>query len=143
MLFRSKEPRIYNRLIRRVQIRTDAGLRYANALFDTGANIFMLDTKTANKLLVFASGRGGAKISRPAPHRMRGRGMKFRPRPAPEHPGPRTGNGAGNNPPGPGRCTATGPRSFFQGPAFIPGPRPSSGAPSGAPLLRCTATWPR
>ena len=45
-----KEPRIYNRLIRRVQIRTDAGLRYANALFDTGANIFMLDTKTANKL---------------------------------------------------------------------------------------------
>ena len=46
----SKEPRIYNSLIRRVQIRTDAGLRYANALFDTGANIFMLDSKIANKL---------------------------------------------------------------------------------------------
>ena len=45
-----KEPRIYNRLIRRIQIRTDAGLRYANTLFDTSANIFMLDTKTANKL---------------------------------------------------------------------------------------------
>ena len=46
----AKEPRIYNRIIRRVQIRTDAGLRYANALFDTGANIFMLDSKIANKL---------------------------------------------------------------------------------------------
>ena len=46
----AKEPRIYHRLIRRVQIRTDAGLRYANALFDTGANIFMLDSKIANKL---------------------------------------------------------------------------------------------
>ena len=46
----SKEPRIYNCPIRGVQIRTDAGLRYANALFDTGANIFMLDSKIANKL---------------------------------------------------------------------------------------------
>ena len=46
----AKEPRIYNRLIRRVQIWIDAGLRYANALFDTGANIFMLDSKIANKL---------------------------------------------------------------------------------------------
>ena len=46
----SKEPTIYNHLLRLVQIRTDAGLRYANALFDTGANIFMLDSKTGNKL---------------------------------------------------------------------------------------------
>ena len=49
-LRKTKEPRLYNRLIRRVQIRTDSGLRYANALFDTGANIFMLDTNTADKL---------------------------------------------------------------------------------------------
>ena len=56
----SKEPRIYNRLIRQVQIRTDAGLRYANALFDTGANIFMLDSKIANKLHI-------SQIKRPEP----------------------------------------------------------------------------
>ena len=56
----AKEPRIYNRLIRRVQIRMDTGLRYANALFDTGANIFMLDSKTANKLHI-------RQIKRPEP----------------------------------------------------------------------------
>ena len=46
---KNKEPRLHNRLIRRVQIRTDTGVKYANALFDTGANIFMMDSKTATK----------------------------------------------------------------------------------------------
>ena len=36
--------------MRQVQIQTDDGLRYANALFDPGANIFMLDSKITNKL---------------------------------------------------------------------------------------------
>ena len=66
--------------------------------------------------VVFASGRGGAKISRPAPHRTRGRGMKFRPRPAP----PRNVQGPGR---GAGRGTASEappvfavPRIFLRGP---------------------------
>ena len=64
-----------------------------------------------------------------------GREIQAPPRPAPEHPGPRTGNGAGDNSGGPDRCTA-----FFYGappaircPARVP---VFFGALSGAPLSR-------
>ena len=75
---------------------------------------------------MFASGRGGARFSRPAPHYMRGEGAKFGPRTAPEHPGPRTGNGAGDN--------SGGPRPVHRNGALpvSTGPHPPSGALPGS-----------
>ena len=64
------------------------------------------------EILVFASGLGGAKISRPAPHRTRGRGMKFRTRPALQRADPWMRTGAGDHLRGPARSAATGPRYF-------------------------------
>ena len=74
--------------------------------------------------VVFASGRGGAKISRPARHRTRGRGTKIRPRPAQQCAGPRTGNGAGDHLRGPTWGTATGPRRYLRCPVFFCGAPP-------------------
>ena len=85
--------------------------------------------------LVFASGRGGAKNSVPAPHRTRGRGMKFRPRPAPQRAGPRTGNGAGDHLTGPAWGTATGPRRYLRGPACFSGAPPYIWCPARVPVF--------
>ena len=64
------------------------------------------------EILVFASGLGRPKISLTAPHRTRGRGMKFWPRPALQRADPWTGTGAGDHLRGPARSATMGPRYF-------------------------------
>src|SRR5436853_5021344 len=44
---KTNTPKIYNRLIREVTLQTPLGPQKCNALFDTGANIFVLDDQWA------------------------------------------------------------------------------------------------